>query len=553
MTVDVEAETSSPISATSGPAPKVPRWRRHLASTVFRTNVYHASLRRGGDPKIVCTPHSVVPGSATKANAMFQGRYTFGGHTVENATEAPWRQTDLAPSWMRHCHEFAWLADFATADGATARRQTRELIRRWALDFGRWTPAAWRPDILGLRLVSWLTHADFLLIDAEPDFGETFMRLIGEHYRHLGHAQGLAESAPQRCVARASFLTASFALGRRLATYDRQIDRLITEARPIAEGHATRSPSQWLRILPSLLVARDALRDAGKPHVALLDDSIDRLGAALRLVTHGDGGLAVFHGGNEEDPEVVATVVARTKKTTSSDASGYTRLQQGRLRLIAETTGPVLLDDEGFASTLAIEVSIGRERLFVNCGCPDDVRGAWRDASRATAAHSALVIDDRNQERTGATATGPNVLRGDEGDNTWLEIATSSYANVFGLWTTRRFHIAKDGHELVGEERVHETGSTSTGATPQNLVGRYHLHPNVTATRLGDGRQILLRLGNGTGWIFEAAEGTTEIEESIYFGEGGKPRRTKQIVVTRPFENKNSRFVWHLMRMDGRT
>jgi len=548
VTVDVTATPNPP----SAPAPAVPRWRRQLATTVFRTNLYQASLRRGGDPTIAWVPPPVIAGSAIQANAMFQGRYTFDGHTVESAREAPWRMNDLSPAWILRCHEFGWLADFAAADGPTARRQIRELIRRWIVDFGRWSALAWRPDVLGIRLVSWLSHADFMLVDAEPDFGETFLRLIGEQYRHLGHAQGLAESGTQRSIARASYLTASFALGRRVATYERQLDRLIADATPVAEGRSTRSPSALLRTLPALVVARDAMRDGGKPPSTALDKIVDQLGAALRLLSHGDGSLAVFHGGKEEDPENVSSVLARTSKREITPALGFAKLEQGRLRLIAETLGPAPQDEDGFASALAIEVSIGKQRLIVNCGAPDGAAGAWRAAARATAAHSALIIDDRNQEGGDRQNGLPDVLRGEEGDNAWLEIAANGYRNAFGVRTTRRFHIAKDGHELVGEERIHPLGPATTDANPVVLCARYHLHPKVTASPLGDGRQILLRLGNGTGWVFEAADSPAHIEDSVYFGDGGKPRRTKQIVITRPLEGRSCQIMWHLMRMDGR-
>jgi uncharacterized heparinase superfamily protein len=491
----------------------------------------------------------VVAGSAIKANAMFQGRYTFDGYTVESAAEAPWRMNDLAATWVMRCHEFGWLADFAAANGTTARRQTRELIRRWILDFACWSPLAWRPDVLGIRLVSWLAQADFLLVDAEPDFAETFLRLIGEQYRHLGHAQGLAETATHRSIARASYLTASFALGRRLATFERHLDRLTAEVTPVADGRATRSPSDLLRTLTALVMVRDGTKFAAPG----LDDVIDQLGAGLRLLTHGDGSLAVFHGGREEDAKSVASVVARTSKTSRASMPGFATLTQGRLRVIAETAGQLQESVEEFASALAIEVSIGKERLFVNSGSPDGAEGAWRTAARATAAHTALVIDDRNQRCAAALSAQPDVLRGEEDDNAWLEIAANGYGIAFGVRTTRRFHIAKDGHELVGEERIHPLKTAHPESSPTALCARYHLHPKVSASALGDGRQILLRLGNGTGWVFEAADCPAQIEDSVYFGDGGKPRRTKQIVITRPFEGRTCQIVWHLMRMDGRT
>ena len=51
-------------------------------------------------------------------------------------------------------------------------------------------------------------------------------------------------------------------------------------------------------------MTRDASRGSAKPPAPGLDQVIDRLGAGLRLLTHGDGSLAVFHGGREEDPEI---------------------------------------------------------------------------------------------------------------------------------------------------------------------------------------------------------------------------------------------------------
>ncbi|NQV79910.1 MAG: hypothetical protein HQ495_05105, partial [Alphaproteobacteria bacterium] len=124
MSGEVPTDPDAPDALSVAAQLAVPRWRRQLATTVFRTNLYRAALRRGNGLTIAWTPPLVVPGSTTNANAMFQGRYTFGGHTVQSAKEAPWRLGDVAPLWLSRCHEFGWLADFAAADGPTARRHT---------------------------------------------------------------------------------------------------------------------------------------------------------------------------------------------------------------------------------------------------------------------------------------------------------------------------------------------------------------------------------------------------------------------------------------------
>ena len=49
--------------------------------------------------------------------------------------------------------------------------------------------------------------------------------------------------------------------------------------------------------------------------------------------------------------------------------------------------------------TLAFEFSVGAQRVIVNCGAPDAGPTAAREAARATAAHSTLVLADRSSSR----------------------------------------------------------------------------------------------------------------------------------------------------------
>lgn len=551
MSADALSHPATPVTPTrSARYPELPPWRRRLRRSLFATGLYQSWLRRAAPAAIAWTPAAILKGSADAANAMFQGRYTFAGHTVQSAKDAPWRQPDMPPGWLAACHEFGWLTDFAAADGATARKQARELVRRWIADFGKWSPSVWRADTLGTRLVAWLTHADFLLVDAEPEFGGIFLRSIGEQLRHLGRAHRATDDTVHRIVARSSYVIATIAVGRRVPKWDRMVAQLIADTRSVTDGVATRCPGDLLRVLPALVGLRAALEANRKPAIDALADGIAAVAAILRVVMHGDGRLAVFHGSQEGSEKTIAALLAHGgRRPTAAGAAGFARLQQGRLLAIAETAAPGPSD--GYAATLALEVSIGKERLFVNCGRPDNDDAAWQAAARATAAHSTLVVDDRNQDPT-ASATAPQVLRGEEGDSVWLDLSSHAYAHRFGVRLARRLYIAKDGHELVCEEQVFPAVMAESAESPGVLCARYHLHPKVAATPLGSGRQILLKLGNGTGWVFEVAEGTADLEDSVYFGDSGKARRTRQIVITRPIDARSCRVMWHLMRLDGR-
>ena len=45
---------------------------------------------------------------------------------------------------------------------------------------------------------------------------------------------------------------------------------------------------------------------------------------------------------------------------------------------------------------MSFELSVGRDRLIVNCGASPAAEPVWRDALRATAAHSTLTLADTN-------------------------------------------------------------------------------------------------------------------------------------------------------------
>ena len=60
---------------------------------------------------------------------------------------------------------------------------------------------------------------------------------------------------------------------------------------------------------------------------------------------------------------------------------------------------------------------------------------------------------------------------------------------------------------------------------------RFHLHPHIKASRLADGRAVMLVLPNRDVWTFEALDDQVELEDSVFLAGTDGPRRTAQIVI----------------------
>jgi uncharacterized heparinase superfamily protein len=315
-----------------------------------------------------------------------------------------------------------------------------------------------------------------------------------------------------------------------------------------------------LSVLRDCIDLRAALLAAGKEVPSDLNLRIEGLAAMLRLLLHGDGGLALFNGSSEGEDLQIGLVLQRAASgkgpLQSAPASGFHRLQAGRSLVLVDTGRPPPpgYDRLAHAGTLSFEMSVGRERLIVNCGA-QSLGGAaeWAGALRSTAAHSTVTLGDTNSsELYAAGGCGPRradvTCRRDEDEGSiWLEASHDGYQALFGVTHHRRLYLSASGDDLRGEDRF-LGGAEGAG---QAFAARFHLHPGVRAMAAQDGRSVFLRLPKGGGWRLRSAGATLSLEPSIYLGQPGQLRRSQQIVLSGTLEGAETTIKWALQRVES--
>lgn len=496
---------------------------------------------------------------------MFQGRYELAGQIVQSVNQPPWEAHAPSASFEAELHAFEWLRDFRAADGPAARKHARDLVKTWAERHGQWHALAWRPDILARRLVAWLGAASFLLADADLTFEPDFRALISKQARHLRHSARFTGPGPARIEAGMGLVIAASCLRgaeswRRygLNFLEREIDQQV-----LADGgHVTRNPTALFRSLKALISVRVAMTGLHHEVPPPIMNAIDRMTPLLRFFRHGDGGLALFNGSFEEEGKAISAAVklgeVAGKAPQRAPHTGYESLAAGRTMVLIDSGSAAPespFDGDAHAGPLAFEMSVGRERMIVNCGAFTGSDAAWRDACHATAAHSTLVIDDKNTH-VPAGPMGPRgeVLHGEEEGSTWIDLRHDGYVRDFGVIHHRRFQLADDGQELACEDIIAPFGAVHAGGSVRDRIGkpitlRFHLHPQVQASMVREGEEVLLRLGNGEGWLFKAMGGSISLEDSVYMGRPGEMRRTEQIVVSAQLDHNGARLPWRFARM----
>jgi uncharacterized heparinase superfamily protein len=294
----------------------------------------------------------------------------------------------------------------------------------------------------------------------------------------------------------------------------------------------------------------------GRPASPAIGAALRALAPVLRLLQHGDGGLALFNGANEETAGLIETVLTAAGETpqamTKAPHVGFQRLAAGRMVVLVEAGRPASpgFDQGAHAGSFAIEVGIGAERLITGCGAhPADPN--WDEALRATAAHSTLAVSGQDSSLLLAgdgLASRPGFVsckREEEAGAVWLDLAHDGYASRFGLRHRRRLYMAADGEELRGEDRLNTVGEP-VGRLPVTV--RFHLHPEVQATLAQNGHTVLLRLASGAGWRLRIDDAAVSLAESVYAGRRGRARRSQQVLVETAHEGEESWLRWALTR-----
>lgn len=509
------------------------------------------------------------PGDAARGARLLRGEFEVLGTTrrLEPAGEG-WEEGAGPVTWRAAAHGFAWLRDLRALGTDTARLRARDLAEDWLVR-GAGEEVAQAPEVAAARVSAWLGHWDFLAATAEDGFRRKLLVRLAQD------ARGVVGALPAEALHRGALVTLKGAIAAAVALEEQAwMSRALRFLPGELErqfhpdgGHVERSPQQLLLALQDLIEIRNLLHGAGLNAPPVLATVLERAGQALRLFRHGDGGLAQFNGTREDGAGLVDLVLtqgqARGRAPMLLEDTGFHRLQAGRTLVIADAGAPPPprardsasglprgADRFAHAGTLSFEMSVGRDRLIVNCGAAPAAEAEWRDALRATAAHATLVLADTNSSELKEEGLGrrPERVEADrqEADGAqWLDASHDGWRRPFGAVHRRRLYLDQQGEDLRGEDAIE---MAEAGAAAPGFVLRFHLHPAVVATPQMDGEAVLLRLPSNQFWRMRVKGARVAVEESLYLG-GAEPRRTSQIVLTA--EPKVDTVQWAIGRVQA--
>jgi uncharacterized heparinase superfamily protein len=547
------------------------RFARSMVARVSGSSVALSRLWPGRTDRLIIAPHDLRTADATRAAEIYAGRFVFAGKIVTCHGRSIFDLEPPSEDWEVSLLGFGWLRHLRAADTALTRANARALVDDWISNQNNRRPIGRRADVLSRRVISLLSQAPLVLGDTDSKFYRRYLRGLTREIRYLRFTMLDMPDGVPRLQVLIALCYASLCLAnqaRHIRSASRKLsDELLRQILPDG-GHISRNPGALIDLLIDMLPLRQtfAARNIAPPPALL--NAIDRMMPMLRFFRHGDGTIALFNGMSGTPSDLVATLLAYDDTHGTPMASmphtGFQRLDAGGTTVIMDTgpPPPPNVSHDAHAGCLSFEFSSGPSRIVINCGMPSTGRDNWRTFARSTAAHSTLTFADASSCQfvelsamkkflQGApVVSGPEIVENFREVVTNGELLTTShdgYLPRFGVIHRRVVMVSPDGTKLDGEDTVSPAPGGRIKGNDASYALRFHLHPAVKASRLSDGRGVMLVLPNRDVWTFEALDDKVDLDDSVFLAGNDGPRRSAQIVIRQDSRHASS-VRWSFVR-----
>ncbi len=549
----------------------------------LRNRVRASRAKLGSKPEVAETlPEPPLAGDADRGQRMIAGHFpALRGFELAVGSGSLWDmplpEGPIGGRVEAARQSFAWLDDLAALGTKAARGLAQSWTFDWIRHYGSGSGPGWTPESAGLRAMAWSAHAAMLTQGVDQGGQDRFWRALAGQGRYLALAW---EEAPEG-LARLRALAALVWIGRVLPARDQvtRIDLLGAAAATFIDADGavpSRAPEDLAEALTLLTWTARLIGESGTPAAASHLAAIARGVPVIRALRFGGGQLARFHGGGPGEPERLDLALAELRLGAQAKPRlpmGYARLTGGRVVLVmdgaAPPSGAAAL--HAHAASLAFEMSDGRQPIVVNAGPGQYFGREWAHLCRQTAAASTVEVDGRSSARIEARdfaartfgerlEEGPtlvSVRQAQDATGMWLLATQDGYVASHGLLHERRIFVDMRGREARGEEILTVTDARAQArfdraATkgPVTIAARFHLHPSIRA-ELDEYRQtVTLTPPAGDPWLFRAAGGLVEVEDSVWFDPAeARPTATKQVVVRAEVVEYLGQITWSFGRV----
>lgn len=517
----------------------------------WRTPISKMRLRGNVPLRLLAKPSDPVPPNVQRGLAIKMGKLAFRDMDLHIAS-TNFNELLLPPSFINYIHRYDWIRDLeAATNRGEAIALAETLNEKWLDECGQKPSGdAWRPDICAWRFLNMAAHSPLILSSRDPIYRSLTINHFARLARYLDHSASKAELGLPRLTSWCGVVAAALLLpenNARRVMGEHGLETAIYEGIFPDGGVISRSPLHLIAVVELLTYVSRCydVRDEITPE--FIQNALTRSVSALRGLTHADDSIAAWQGSPHINGATANAIIeasnVRVRPARQALDWGYQRVPAGNSVLLVDAAPPPAAKQSatGCASTLAFEFSHGDQHIFQNCGgaamLSKNIPASLARGLRTTAAHTTLCIADSNST---AILVGGKLGRGvgeveldrrEVNNGTRIECSHDGYLRSNGFTHRRILILRDDGLDLRGEDILLPNPNKKVKKSwPYHI--RFHLGSNIEITPNDKDESIILRMADGSNWLFHAGGQEITLDDSLWIDENGLAHPSQQLVIT---------------------
>ena len=481
------------------------------------------------------------------------------------AFEEIWRQNNNDSKEYNNLHNFLWLNKVDRKEDIDL---LQNLLKSWIYNFNNYHNKAWSFEIIGNRIIAWLSNANILIKNSDENFKKIFFQSIIKQTNHITRNIKSIPFSNKRLICCSAIILSGLTFKEKyvnLKLGNKELDKFIENYYDKNGFPLTRNPEDVLISLKYLVLIREWLKEAKEVIPENLNKIIYNCGSCFEFFVNSQKKLPLFNGSTDLFFGEYQKFLVNLKykfQCKETEKSGYLKISNKKIHVFFDGgEAPKNYFSNSYqAGCLSFEIISNGCKLITNSGFGKFYSKNILDISRSTAAHSALYLNNHSscvfsKNKIIDLVFGKvvnykcNILKKEiqeDNNNFTIEAEHDGYKKKFGYIHNRKLQFHKEEKFFTGRDTLILKKKRLNDI---NFFIRFHLSPNTKATKTQDGKSVLISLQNGEGWIFKSENEKIYIEKSLFFGDKKNILNCENIAIVGITKNIDKSINWSLKKI----
>ena len=312
-----------------------------------------------------------------------------------------WDNPNLKEKDQQNLNSFFWLFSL---DLRSSKKDTQNVINQWINTNDRYNSKNWKIDIIGKRIIAWISNSRLTYEDGNIDYKDKFNGTIKKQINHLINEIETSELIDNKIIGCAAiiltglsypqnnnYLNTGLSLLKKLAKYSLDNDGF----------PKSRNIRQLSFYLKYFILIREWFKESQNEIPDFINENIYYLGQAYAFIWQNNKIDFLFNGNhktNNHNFDLYLKRLGYNFKNQNNELGGYVVLNSKKNSLIMDvgSSPNKKLSSDYQAGALSFEIISNSKKLISNCGYFQKIDHQLNEISKSSAVHSTLILDDKS-------------------------------------------------------------------------------------------------------------------------------------------------------------